>query len=89
MKKIDINRRYRSMAIYCATWGRKKDGKALISWQQLKDQFGECWETYAHELIVKGMLHSGGGYVYLSNAWAVMTASEQMEQIRKMYPRTY
>ncbi len=87
MRKIDINRRYRNMAIYCATWGRKNEGKALITWNQLRSHFGESWETYVHELNVKGMLHYGSGYVYLTPAWAAMTAVEQMKAIQEMYPR--
>ncbi len=46
-------------------------------------------ESYTNELKVKGMLFGAVGYYYLRPAWAVMTPTEQMEEISKMYPRNY
>ena len=89
MRKIDINARYRSCAIFCATRGRKNDSKAHITNDELKERFGINWESLTNELRVKGMLFAGVGYVYLRPAWAVMTAAEQMEEIKKMYPYPY
>lgn len=89
MRKIDINHKYRTAAIFCAVKGRGNNGKARISWEALKERLGVQWESYTHELTVKGMLHGGSGYVYLTKAWAAMTAAEQMEEIMKMYPKEY
>lgn len=74
-------------AIFCLVHGSKNDGRALISWEQLREHMGESWETYAHELMVNGMLHGGLGYFYLTDEWMAMTRAEGMEKINQMYPR--
>lgn len=89
MRKTDINMRYRSCAIFCFVRGSKSEGSKLISWDDLRERFGIAWESYAHELVVKGMLHFSSGYVYLSKVWSAMTRAEGMEAIMKMYPKRY
>lgn len=89
MGRTDINFRYRQCAIHCLVHGCKNDGRKLISWDELRERFGIAWESYAHELMVKGMLHFSSGYVYLSREWVAMTRAEGMEAIRKMYPKRY
>ncbi len=89
MRSIDINSKYRSVAIFCSVHGGKKDGKAHILWSDLEKRFGINWYTYIHELHVKGMLFGCNGYEYLRPQWAVMTPSERMENIKKMYPYPY
>lgn len=89
MRKIDVNRNYRNCAIYCATRGRMNNGKGHITWEELEKQFGINWETRTNELRVKGMLFGSNGYMYLQPAWAAMTAREQIEEIKKMYPYPY
>ena len=86
MKKVDINRRYRTCAIYCASMGRKNDGKGHITWDDLEKKFGINWESLTNELKVKGILHGAVGYLYLTKSWAAMSASEQMDEILKIYP---
>lgn len=89
MRKVDINRRYRQCAIFCVTRGRKKDGYGHITWDELEKAFGIGWESLTNELKVNGMLHGGVGYMYLTSTWQAMSASEQMEQILKLYPYPY
>jgi hypothetical protein len=89
MKRIDINRKYRSVAVFCAIHGGKNDGRAHIPWTLLREKFGISWETYTNELRSKGMLFAGNDYVYLRPAWAAMTQAERMEQIKRMYPYPY
>lgn len=89
MKKIDINAKYRSVAIFCAVHGGKNNGKAHILWSDLQKRFGHSWNTYTHELHVNGMLFGGSGYEYLRPQWVVMTHAERMEQIKQMYPYPY
>ena len=89
MKRVDMNIRYRSCAIFCAVNGRKNNGTAKVSWDSLEKRFGIGWESLVNELKVKGMLFGGSGYVYLRPDWQAMTAAEQMEEIMKMYPHKY
>ena len=89
MRQVDINGKYRQCAIFCAVHGRKNDGKGHITWEALKEHFGVNWESYANELKVKGMLFGAVGYYYLRPAWALMTPTEQMEEIKKIYPYPY
>ena len=89
MKKIDINRKYRQVAIFCAVEGGKNDGRALIPWSVLEDKFGISWQSYTNELHANGMLYSSNGYEYLRPDWAAMTPTERMEQIKKWYPYPY
>ena len=89
MKKIDINRKYRQVAIFCAVQGGKNDGQALIPWSVLEDKFGISWQSYTNELHANGMLYSSNGYEYLRPDWAAMTLTERMEQIKKWYPYPY
>ncbi|MBR4592186.1 MAG: hypothetical protein IKO35_03165 [Elusimicrobiaceae bacterium] len=89
MRRVDINRRYRSCAIYCVTIGRKNDGRGHITWKALEERFGIGWESLTNELKVKGILHGTVGYMYLTPQWAAMTAAEQMEEIKKIYPYPY
>lgn len=86
MKKVDINSRYRTCAIFCVSRGRKNAGKAHITWQELEDRFGIGWESLTNELKVKGILLGGVGYMYLTKQWAMMTPAEQMEEIINIYP---
>ena len=89
MRKVDINRRYRSCAIYCVAIGRKNDGRGHITWKALEERFGIGWESLTNELKVNGILHGTVGYMYLTPRWAAMTAAEQMEEIKKIYPYPY
>ena len=86
MRIVDINRRYRQCAIYCVTIGRKNDGKGKIMWDELEKRFGVNWESLTNELKVHGILHGSLGYMYLTPQWSCMSASEQMEEIKKIYP---
>ncbi len=86
MKKIDINRTYRAVAIFCAVRCGKNEGKARVTWDELKEKFGINWESYTHELRVNGMLFGGVGYLYLRPEWEAMTPAERMERIKEMYP---
>lgn len=87
MRKADVNRRYRMLAIYVVTKGRREEGKAHITWDDLRKYAGMSWNTYAHELMVKGIIHFSNGFVYLSEYWAGMSPAEQMENIERIYPR--
>lgn len=89
MRRIDINARYRSVAIFCAIHGGKNEGRNLIPWDVLKEKYGEAWETYTHELMVNGMLHGANDYMYLTPEWASLTPTERMERIKQMYPYPY
>ena len=89
MTRTDINARYRSVAIFCSTHGGKNDGRNPIPWAALREKYGEQWETYAHELTVKGMLHGAADYMYLTPEWAAMTPPERMERIKQLYPYPY
>lgn len=89
MKRIDINIKYRAVAIFCAIQCGKNDGTAHLSWDILREKFGINWQTYTHELHVKGMLYSTNGFEYLRPAWQVMTPSERMEEIKRIYPYPY
>lgn len=86
MKRADINRRYRQCAIYCVTKGRKNDGRNHITWDELEKTFGIGWESLTNELKTHGILHGSVGYMYLTKQWAVMSAQEQIEEIKKIYP---
>ena len=87
MKSVDQNFRYRQCAIHCVAHGRKNDGHGQITWESLHKRFGEAWETYAHELMVKGVIHGAVGFFYLTASWQAMTPQQQMEEINKLYPR--
>lgn len=89
MKRVDINRTYRAVAIFCAVHGGKNEGRAHVSWDMLKQRFGVSWESYTNELRANGMLYGGSGFVYLRPEWAVMTLAERMERIKQMYPYPY
>lgn len=86
MKRVDINRRYRQCAIFCVTKGRKDNGRGRILWDDLEKTFGIGWESLTNELKTKGILHGTTGYMYLTRSWASMSASEQMEEVLKIYP---
>ena len=86
MKRVDINGKYRMVAIFCALHGGKGDGLTHIPWDTLERRFGVSWETYTNELRANGMLHAGTGYVYLRPEWKAMTQAERMERILQMYP---
>ena len=89
MKHIDINQKYRAVAIYCALHGGKNDGKAHITWDELRERFGISWNSYTNELHAKGMLFGGSGYEYLRPEWEAMTPAERMERIKQIYPYPY
>lgn len=86
---MDINHKYRAVAIFCAVHGGKNDGKAYIPWTTLREKFGINWESYTNELRSKGMLFATNDSVYLRPAWAAMTQQERMEEIKRMYPYPY
>lgn len=86
MKRIDINSKYRAVAIYCAVHGGKNDGRAHVTWDELRQRFGVSWESYTNELRANGMLSAGAGFVYLRPVWATMTQAERMEHIKQWYP---
>lgn len=74
------------MAIYIVTKARRNEGNQ-VTWEELRKYAGIAWNTYAHELMVKGVVHFSNGYVYLSKYWSQMTPAEQMENIERIYPR--
>lgn len=89
MKRVDINQKYRAVAIFCAVHGGKNDGREHISFDALEQRFGVSWESYTNELRANSMLFGGVGYVYLRPEWAAMTLAERMERIKQWYPYPY
>lgn len=86
MKNVDINIKYRAVAIYCAVHCCKNSGCNRVSWDELEQKFGISWESYTNELRVKGMLEAGIGWVRLRKEWVCMTLKERMERIKEWYP---
>lgn len=86
MKRRDVNARYRTCAIYCVVRGRLNNGKGHITWNELREKFGEGWESLTNELKVKGIIYGSNGFMYLTPTWSNMTNAEQMEEIIKIYP---
>ncbi|MCR5820733.1 MAG: hypothetical protein K6F94_07320 [Bacteroidaceae bacterium] len=85
-RAIDINRKYRNTAIYCAHHCGKDDGKARVMKSELKEHFGICYESFIHELSVKGMLFRSNDYVYLRPEWQEMAPRERMDKVLEWYP---
>lgn len=86
---MDINKRYRSCAIYCVVQCLNDLGRGHVLWSDLEKKFGLNWESLTNELRVKGILCGSSGFMYLSPLWRSMSRSECMSAILKIYPYPY
>ena len=86
MKRIDHNQRYRDCAVFCVMQCHKSPFRR-VEWELLQQRYGDNWETYTHELMVKHILHGSVGYYYLDAAWEPLSNTEAIENIYKIYPR--